>query len=176
MSASFYDLLKFAKTGTASPSMTAYDKMKALAMCKAGFPVKTLTGVPPLTFKSDGTPLISWSMLGNGSQTGTPTPDNPVMPEFVGVRTANIAYKRLSGCNINGVGVIIENDPSTSTFICAEASGSKAGIILQTRTYSSLKKNEYQIRDMTNVYNGTENTNRSEFNKHVNWQTYQRKP
>lgn len=74
------------------------------------------------------------------------------------------------------VGVIIENDPATSTFICAEASGSNAGIILQTRTYSSLKKNQYQIRDMTNVYNGTENTNRAAFNPYVNWETYQRKP
>lgn len=74
------------------------------------------------------------------------------------------------------VGVIIENDPSTNTFICAEASGSNAGIILQTRTYSSLKNNQYQIRDMTNVYNGTENTNRAAFNPYVNWETYQRKP
>ncbi len=74
------------------------------------------------------------------------------------------------------VGVIIENDPSTNTFICAEASGSNVGIILQTRTYSSLKKNDYQIRDMTNVYNGTENTNRSAFDPYVNWETYQRKP
>ena len=33
MSASFYDLLKFAKTGVAAPSMTAYDKLKAQALC-----------------------------------------------------------------------------------------------------------------------------------------------
>ena len=32
MSASFYDLLKFAKTGIASPSMTYYDKLKALEL------------------------------------------------------------------------------------------------------------------------------------------------
>lgn len=31
MSATFYDLMRFAKTGIASPSMTQYDKMKALA-------------------------------------------------------------------------------------------------------------------------------------------------
>ena len=74
------------------------------------------------------------------------------------------------------VGIIIENNPETNTFICAEASGSNVGIILQTRTYSSLKQNDYQIRDMTNVYNGTENTNRDEFNRCVNWETYQRKP
>ena len=84
MSASFYDLLKYAKTGIASPSMTAYDKQKALAMCKAGFPVKTLTGVPPLTFKSDGTPLISWSISGNMTQTGTPAPSAPIQPQECG--------------------------------------------------------------------------------------------
>lgn len=52
---------------------------------------ETITGVPPITFDgSTGEPLISWSMLGNGSQQGTPTPDNPIQPEFVGVRTGNL--------------------------------------------------------------------------------------
>ena len=90
MSASFYDLLKFAKTGIASPSMTHYDKLKALSMCKAGFPVKTLTGVPPITFQSDGTALTAWSITGNMTQTGTPTPDNPVSPQECGERTVNL--------------------------------------------------------------------------------------
>ena len=44
----------------------------------------TITGVPPLTFRADGRPLISLSMLGNGQQTGTPTHDNPIMPDFCG--------------------------------------------------------------------------------------------
>lgn len=91
MSASFYDLLKYAKTGIASPSMTYYDKLKALSMCKAGFPVKTLTGVPPLTFQSDGTPLTAWSIYGNMTQTGTPTPSAPIQPEECGERTGNLA-------------------------------------------------------------------------------------
>lgn len=82
MSASFYDLLKYAKTGIAAPDMTAYDKMRAVAM--AGGKVKTLTGVPPLSFRANGKPLISWSILGNGSQSGTPTPDAPIMPTFCG--------------------------------------------------------------------------------------------
>ena len=84
MSASFYDLLKYAKTGIASPSMTHYDKMKALSMCKAGFPVKTLAGVPPITVQSDGTPLTAWSISGNMVQTGTPSPTNIVIPQEVG--------------------------------------------------------------------------------------------
>lgn len=83
MSASFYDLMKYAATGIASPDMTYYDKMRASTLM-GGATVQTLTGIPPLSFPSDGTPLISWSMLGNEQQTGTPSPDNPVMPEFVG--------------------------------------------------------------------------------------------
>ena len=80
---SFYNLLKYAATGQASPDMTYYDKMRASTLM-GGATIQTLTGQPPISFKADGTPLISWSMKGNGSQTGTPTPDNPVMPEFVG--------------------------------------------------------------------------------------------
>ena len=82
MSASFYDLLKYAATGIASPDMSYYDRMRASTLM--GGKVQTLTGIPPLSFKADGTPLISWSMKGNGSQSGTPTPDNPVMPTFCG--------------------------------------------------------------------------------------------
>ena len=84
MKASFFDLMKFAKAGITSPPMTAYDKKKALSMFNAGIPVKTLTGVPPLSFKANGKPLISLSMPGNGQQQGTPTPDAPIMPDFCG--------------------------------------------------------------------------------------------
>ena len=79
----FFDLLKYAKTGIASPDMTHFDKMRARAIA-GGFPVNTIEGVPPLTFQSDGKPLISWSILGNAQQTGTPTPDAPITPTFCG--------------------------------------------------------------------------------------------
>ena len=82
MSASFYDLQKFAATGIASPERTHYDKMRALAM--AGGKIETLTGVPPISFKSDGTPLIAWSILANMTQTGTPSPDNIIIPQEFG--------------------------------------------------------------------------------------------
>lgn len=74
------------------------------------------------------------------------------------------------------VGVIIENRPETGTFICAEASGQNVGIVLQTRTYSSMRNSGYKVKDMTNVYNNTENTDRSVFNDLVDWNTYQKKP
>ena len=52
---------------------------------------ETITGVPPIAFDgSTGEPLVSWTILGNGSQIGTPTPDNPVMPTFCGVSTGNL--------------------------------------------------------------------------------------
>lgn len=48
------------------------------------------TRTTPIILHSDDQGLISWSMLGNGQQTGTPTPDAPIMPQFVGVRTGNL--------------------------------------------------------------------------------------
>lgn len=83
MRANFYELLKYAATGQASPRMTYFDRMRASAIMGGGA-VQTLTGQPPLSFKADGKPLISWSMKGNGSQTETPTPDAPITPDFVG--------------------------------------------------------------------------------------------
>lgn len=49
-----------------------------------------LSGVPPLTFTADGTPLIDYLISGNTTQNGTPSPDNPVMPQGTGERTENL--------------------------------------------------------------------------------------
>lgn len=57
-----------------------------------GQPVpEVLEGVPPLTFtaKRAGT-LIDYRIDGNTVQNGTPTPDNPIEPEFVGDKTENL--------------------------------------------------------------------------------------
>ncbi len=61
------------------------------------------------------------------------------------------------------VGMIIENDPENNRFVVAEARGSEAGIVLNYRSYAELNSGGYSIRDMTNVYNGTENTDRQAF-------------
>lgn len=62
---------------------------------------ETITGIPPITFDgSTGEPLVSWTILGNGQQTGTPSPDNIIMPTFCGVRTGNLwdeDYAGISG-------------------------------------------------------------------------------
>lgn len=82
---SLKNLFRYGKSGVASPDMTDFDKLLALQLAGGGFPVASLSGQPPLSFKADGTPLISWSMKGNGQQTGTPTPDAPIMPTFCGM-------------------------------------------------------------------------------------------
>lgn len=113
MSANFYELLKYAATGQASHDMTYFDKLRASTLM--GGSVQTLTGQPPLSFKSNGKPLISWSMKGNGSQSGTPTPDNPVMPEFVGVRTSNLADTEKGGLSASDGSEVAYNATQSQT-------------------------------------------------------------
>lgn len=52
----------------------------------AGSPpsVQEYTGAVPVTFVTDGTPLIDLLISGNEEHSGTPTPDSPIMPEGTG--------------------------------------------------------------------------------------------
>lgn len=54
---------------------------------------KELTGVVPLLFNADGTPLLDYLISGNTVQSGTPTHDSPVMPDGTG-RGGNTHCKR----------------------------------------------------------------------------------
>ena len=72
------------------------------------------------------------------------------------------------------VGVIIENNPTTGTFITAEAANPSEGIVLKTQTYTGLKQSGYRIQDMTGVYDGTDNTNRSVFDPIINKEGFDR--
>lgn len=51
---------------------------------------RTLIGTDTIQTKGYGLPLKSVHIEGNTQQTGTPAPDNIIMPEFVGVRTGNL--------------------------------------------------------------------------------------
>ena len=79
MQANYYDLLKYAATGQANPSMTGFDRMRALAMAgSGGGKIQTLTGEPPLTFTANGSPLESLTIYGNSNyQDHHATPYNP---------------------------------------------------------------------------------------------------
>lgn len=91
MSASLYDLLKYAHTGIAAPSMSAFDKARALAMTGSGgggeaWPDDTAMGdgSSPIVFQSDGYALKSYVIGGNMVQSGTPTKLSPVYPQECG--------------------------------------------------------------------------------------------
>ena len=140
MMTSYFNLLKYAQTGIASPDMTYYDKLRASTLM-GGATAQTLTGIPPLSFKSNGTSLISWSMKGNGSQQGTPTPDNPVMPDFVGTKTANLwneIYQPHEGATVVYVPVYVGNgDYTLSTDLPRTASTSVGQLFLLEGNVSS---------------------------------------
>jgi hypothetical protein len=98
---SLYEILKASKTGIAPDMWTALAGMN-WGGADSGHEVKELTGIPPLSFTADGTPLLDYLISGNMSQTGTPTPSNPVDVNGVGVRTENLfpldATKLHIGC------------------------------------------------------------------------------
>lgn len=69
--------------------------------------------------------------------------------------------------------IIVENDPEREVFTVAHAAGTNVGIVLEEKPYSKMGK--YSLRDMTEVYNGEENTDRwNSFSKYVDPNTFER--
>lgn len=135
---SYRDLLKYAKTGIAAPGMSYRDMLRARAI-GGGFPVSTIEGVPPISFTGDGTPLISVDVFGNARQTGTPSPQNIIMPELVGVRTAQIIDYKLSesgGIDASGNLVTSPNLYRSTAFYPVGDSGLSISFVV----YSTLLK------------------------------------
>lgn len=54
----------------------------------------------PVTLYTDGQPITTYSIKGNTTQSGTPTPSNPVAVNGVGERTANLLFKVIRGVNL----------------------------------------------------------------------------
>lgn len=86
---SLYEILKASKTGIAPDMWTALAGMN-WGGADSGHEVKELTGIPPLSFTADGTPLLDYLISGNTVQNGIPTPTNPVDVNGVGVMTENL--------------------------------------------------------------------------------------
>ena len=66
------------------------------------------------------------------------------------------------------VGVIIANNPAEGYYITAEARGPEVGICFVKRTYKSLQESGSQVRDLSNVYNGTEDPNADRYSEFKN--------
>lgn len=84
---SLYEVLKRSKT---APQL-APDMFTALwAKSMVAGKINELSGQVPLSFKANGKPLLDYTISGNMEQSGTPTPDNPIMPQGTGERTGNL--------------------------------------------------------------------------------------
>lgn len=90
---SFYDILKAAKVGGNLPSYYETLLARKLPCSKFAWQETTLSGVPPLSFSAKGTALSAYSVTGNLSQTGTPTPAQPIVPEECGDVSENMFDK-----------------------------------------------------------------------------------
>lgn len=86
---SLYEILKASKTGIAPDMWTALAGMN-WSGAGSGAETKELTGIPPLSIRSNGTMLLDYLISGNMSQTGAPTPQNPIQPQECGERTGNL--------------------------------------------------------------------------------------
>lgn len=81
-----------------------------------------LTGTPPLSFNSNGSDLAYYTVSGNMVQTGTPTPDNPIVPEECGDKTGNIFPSSSAGTKTNG-GLTVSCDGNGVYTISSTGSG-----------------------------------------------------
>jgi len=87
---SLYEVLKRSKTAPQlAPDMFTALWAKSIT---AGKTIE-LSGQVPLSFKANGAPLIDYTISGNMEQSGTPTPDAPIIPQGTGERTENLFDK-----------------------------------------------------------------------------------
>jgi hypothetical protein len=118
---SLYEILKASKTGIAPDMWTALAG-KNWGGAGSGVETKELTGVPPLSFRADGTPLLDYLISGNMSQSGTPTPTTPIQPQETGERTGNLWDGNYENGSLNTDGTLNapNNNYNTTMYIPTE--------------------------------------------------------
>lgn len=125
----------------------------------------------------DCNPFVSWA-LDKGTPNGFQW--RPVT-DFVNIGktvSRNNWGNSLPGdvlANGKHVSLIVANDPVNHTFTIAQSSGAQLGVNIITVSYQTLMNTGYTVRDMTDIYNGSVNTDREIFNQYVDFNTYQRK-
>jgi len=95
---SLYEILKASKTGIAPDMWTALAGAN-FGGAGSGAETKEITGIPPLSIRSNGTMLLDYLISGNMSQTGTPTSSDPIQPSECGERTGNLFDKNAKNVN-----------------------------------------------------------------------------
>lgn len=74
------------------------------AQSMAGGKVAELSGIPPLSFLSNGEPLVEYQIYGKTVQNGTPTPESPIEVKGVGDRMGNLFDSTMEQGTISGDG------------------------------------------------------------------------
>ena len=113
-----YEILKTSKLGASfAPDM--YTALWAQKLARDG-EVKTLSGAPPLSFQANGTPLLDYLISGNTVQSGTPTPDSPIMPQGTGERTGNLWCASTTETSTQS-GITIKTTAQSSEFLISKS-------------------------------------------------------
>lgn len=115
---SLYEILKASKTGIAPDMWTALAG-KNWGGADSGHEVKELTGIPPLSFTADGTPLLDYTIYGNmaqSSECGERTKnlfdkDNVVFSGFYPHADTGAVVNTTSGKMLS---IIVPCEPNTS--------------------------------------------------------------
>ena len=108
----------------------------------------------PTTIYTDGTPLIDYLISGNTVQNGTPTRDNPIMPQGTGERTGNLwneDYTGISG-SLKYVPVFVGNGTFTLSTDTPDLSGNAPLFLLSGNVTSGAST------PTNGVYNGISRT------------------
>ncbi len=113
--------------------------------------IKELTGIPPLSIRSNGTMLLDYLISGNMSQSGAPTPENPITPSECGERTGNLCLASQNNSLTYGSfnNYIISNNTVTSTgqallgFKCKVEPNTSYTISIKKNTSVDLRIREY---------------------------------
>lgn len=139
---SLYEILKASKTGIAPDMRTALAGMN-WGGADSGHEVKELTGIPPLSIRSNGTMLLDYLISGNLSQTGTPTPTTPIQPSECGDMSSNL-WSYHPDTTSGGVRLLWDGEKINYSNTCTQASNSTMTIDLKKGTYT-LKVNANRI-------------------------------
>lgn len=90
VSTDYKDIERIFAGGTIQKEILKVWSTEANAYVFEAWKILEMEGPLPLTFKANGEPLIDYRIYGNTVQNGTPTPENPIIPESVGERTENL--------------------------------------------------------------------------------------
>ena len=101
------------------------------------------TGVLPATLQTVAGYLAGYKIWGNTEQTGTPTPENPIMPSGCGVRTENF-WNFQPSTEYSGVTLTWNGAKIVFSGICTSSSNLKKSITLSAGTYT-IKANANRI-------------------------------